>query len=334
MQILQHVSLYGNGSLDREELESHGWTMTSTSIMTTQHSGMHVSAIDWSEHQGDTHDDVEILAAPVYEFRKRNFEIEDIIQFLQWLDNVCSQKESLKLKFVVIRVSGDRQLDFKKLMLKGWLSTWDRSLRKQYGRIKILLNPYPRIPRPYTKPEQEAYTDIQLSNDTYHMDMSWLGSDGLYGLNAATIREVNDCLRWLYKTLYTYDDQQVGIVQSLLGRIRYWRYERNRAADKAYVERQNSERQMEIDKHKEDGERLQEKLKEWLGKAELTADDYNQIIANPECKYWAISNAQLLRSEKWIAKREKQGWITPEEARHELETMHEEMKWRKERNYL
>ncbi|MFC1980938.1 hypothetical protein ACFLVN_01680 [Chloroflexota bacterium] len=298
--------------------------------MSAQHSGMHVSAIDWPEHQEVPHDDVEILAQQEYEFRKSNFEIEDIIQFLQWLDNVCSQKESLKLKFVVIRVSGDRQLNFKKLMLKGWLSTWDRSLRKQYGRIKILLTPHPRIPHPYTKPEQEAYTEIQLSNATYRGETY----DFLYGLNAATIREVNDCLRWLFKTLYTYDDQQVGIVQSLLGRIRYWRYQRNLVADIASVERQNSERQMEIDKYKEDGKRLEQRMKEWLGKAELTRGDYDQIIKNPDCKYWATSNAQLLRSEKWIAKREKQRWITPEEARHELETMHEEMKWRKERNYL
>ena len=334
MQILQHVSLYRNGSLDREKLEYNGWTVTSTSIMVTHHSGMHVSAIDWSEHQEIPHDDVEVLAGPVYEFRKSNFEIEDIIQFLQWLDNLFSQEESLKLKFVDIRVSGDRQLDFKKLMLKGWLSTGGRSLRKQYGRITILLIPHPSIPRPYIKPEREAYTEIKLSNTTYHMDMSWLGSDGLYGLNAATIREVNDCLRWIYKTLYTYDDQQVGIVQSLQGRIRYWRYQRSLAADIASVERQESERQKDIDKYKEDGKRLEQRMKEWLGKAELTRGDYDQIIKNPDCKYWATSNVQLLRSEKWIAKREKQGWITQEEARHELETLNEEIDWRKERNYL
>jgi len=56
MQILQHVWLYQNGSLDREMLESHGWTMLNNnevpSIMVAQHSGMHIFVDDWSEHQG------------------------------------------------------------------------------------------------------------------------------------------------------------------------------------------------------------------------------------------------------------------------------------------
>lgn len=223
MQRLELISLFDDGQLDYSRLKAEGWRGEGESLLFNEWRRIHTT-LQQVTNDEINYDYVKVMAGPTPGHQSENFEVGEIIDYLQWLDKSYSHRDVLKLEYVSLRLYGERRLDFKKLMLRGWrfaeIGSSAMPLSKENGHINVLL-----VPRDYKDlyPEEEPFTEIHLSNSTHSPEAFREGSRFQYGVNAASIREIIYCLDWLDRSVVKYKEQ-VGFVQSYLGRIRYYRY--------------------------------------------------------------------------------------------------------------
>lgn len=231
MQRFEIISLSDDGQLDSSTLSAKGWREVGERFLCNEWGRIHTSIREIKDDELD-YDYIEVLAGPAPGHHKGNFEVGEIIDYLKWLDKSYPRRDVLKLKHVSLRLYGERRLDFKKLMLRGWrfaeMGSKTMPLSKDHGYIRVLL-----LPQDYTdlEPEEKLFTEILLSNSTYFPEFVRAGPMFQYGINAASIREVICCLEWLDRKVVKYREQ-VGIVQSWLGRIRYCSYKFKEASRK------------------------------------------------------------------------------------------------------
>lgn len=117
-------------------------------------------------------------------------------------------------------------------MLGGWrfadIGGTNMPLNKKYGRINVLI-----VPTNYRtiNPDSEPFTEILISNSTNYVKLIKQGPRAQYGNNAAGIEEIVNCLSWIDSTVVSYKEE-VGLVQSYLGRIKYYKYKKEEKSRK------------------------------------------------------------------------------------------------------
>jgi hypothetical protein len=222
MQRLGTISLFDIGKLDSNRLKEEGWREAGD-LLFNEWGRIHTSL--WQNPNDELdYDYVEVSAGPATGHLEENYEVGEIIDYLQWLENSYSDRDVLKLGIIGLRLYGERCLNYEKLMLRGWrfseMGSMHMPLSKKYGNITVLLIP---TDRSYLYPEDEPFNEILLSNSDILLEARSEGPKFYYGDNAANMQEIKQCLVWLNEIVFKYRER-VGFVQLCLGIVRYFRY--------------------------------------------------------------------------------------------------------------